>query len=218
MKISSQKLWYLKNIDVFEGISEEEMKRFSEKIREQDFEPNQVIYTPHQKVSLVYLLKRGEVRLYHSFNGKKVVFDVLGPGSIFGEVGFHDPTVGHFAEASFPTHLCMLRQEDFLEFLKQHPERLLMVLSRLSLRIRELEERLRDRERAGEDLILEELKKLKEKRRNSLFGRFKPGRVHITHEQLAELTGLNRVTVTRLLHRLVRKRKLALERSGIEVL
>lgn len=218
MADSSQKLWYLKNMDIFEGISEDEMKRLSAKIREQDFEKDQIIYTPHQKVLIVYLLKRGEVRLYHSFDGKKVVFDVLGPGSIFGGIGFHESSTGHFAEASYPTHLCTLRQEDFLDFLKKHPERLLMVLSRLSLRIHELEERLRDRERAGEDLVLEELKKLKEKRRNSLFGRFKPAKVHITHEELAELTGLNRVTVTRLLHRLVRKRKLALERSGIEVL
>lgn len=57
------------------------------------------LYTPSDAVENVFILKEGEVTLYKSIEGKKIILDVLKPGAVFGNIGF-DPESGesHYAE------------------------------------------------------------------------------------------------------------------------
>ncbi|MBT4384344.1 Crp/Fnr family transcriptional regulator [Candidatus Peregrinibacteria bacterium] len=218
MNMKNNKLWYLKNLDIFEGIPEDEMMELAGKVQECMFSKDELIYSPDEAIQSIYVVKRGEVRLYHSKNGKRNVFDVLGPGSLFGGIAFNSDKSTHFAQATHPTKVCIFSEQDFLGVLTKRPELMLRFIKKVTGKIQEYENRLKGRADSAEDVILTELTRLQEKRSQSLFGKWKANGVHITHEELAELTGLNRVTVTRLLKRLKEQKKIATTKAGIELL
>jgi CRP/FNR family transcriptional regulator, cyclic AMP receptor protein len=215
---SDGKLWYLKNLDLFAGVPEEEIMEIAERIREKDFGKDEMIYMPSDPLEVIYFVKRGEVRLYHSRDGKRTVFDVLGPGSIFGGVTLEPEESTHFAQATHPTKVCIFPEKEFLAVLQKKPELMMRFIRKMNERIREYEDRLKHRTDTAEEQILGELKKLQDRRSRTLFGRIKNQGVHITHEELAELTGLNRVTVTRTLKKLKEQDKITVTTTGIKVI
>jgi len=212
------KLWYLKNLDIFEGISDQEIMEIAQKVRECQFSKDELIYSPDDSLECIYMVKRGEVRLYHSKNGKRTVFDVLGPGSLFGGIRLDKEKSTHFAETTHPTKVCIFSESDFLEVLRAHPELMMRFIKKITSKIEGYEDRLKQRGDSAEELIMNELGRLQKSRSRSLFGFFKASNLHVTHEELAELTGLNRVTVTRSLKRLKEEGQIRTEKSGIELL
>jgi len=212
------KVWYLKNLDILEGIPDEEIMKIATKVRECQYNKDELIYSPDETLEHIYVVKRGEVRLYHSKNGKRTVFDVLGPGSIFGGIRLTGEKSNHFAETTHPTKVCIFSEEDYLEVLKAYPESMLRFLKKVTRKFEDYEARLKQRGDSAEELIMNELGRLMKSRSRSLFGIFKPSALHVTHEELAELTGLNRVTVTRSLKRLREEGQIAIEKSSIQIL
>ncbi len=218
MNKADEKLWYLKNLDIFEGIPDDELMQLAGRVQECMFSKDEVIYSPNEALNSIYTVKRGEVRLYHSKNGKRMVFDVLGPGSVFGGIAFSSDKSTHFAQATHPTKVCIFTEQDFLAILQKRPELMLRFIKKMTSKIQDYEDRLKERADTAEENIMKALQSLQEKRSQSLFGRWAAKGVHITHEELAELTGLNRVTVTRLLKRLKEAKKISVGRGGIELL
>jgi CRP-like cAMP-binding protein len=218
MNEGDNKLWYLKNLDIFEGVSDMEIMQIAKKVRECQYNKDELIYSPEDSLECIYMVKRGEVRLYHSKNGKRTVFDVLGPGSVFGGIRLSSEKSTHFAETTHPTKVCIFSESDFLEVLKVHPQLMLRFIEKITSKIEGYESRLKQRGDSAEDLIMNELRRLQKSRRRSLFGIFKASNVHLTHEELAELTGLNRVTVTRSLKRLKEADRIKIGSSGIELM
>lgn len=218
MNPTDQKLWYLKNLDIFEGISDEEVMQLAGKVEECHFAKDEMIYGAQEELKSIYIVKRGEVRLFHSQEGKRTVFDVLGPGSVFGGIHFNAEKSSHFAQATHPTRVCIFSEQDFLAVLRKKPEIMLRFMQKITSKIQDYEARLKDRGASADELILRELQRLQEQRRKSLFGIWKASQVHITHEELAELTGLNRVTVTRALKRLRESGKIKVDKSAIDIL
>ncbi|PIR52423.1 hypothetical protein COU77_00500 [Candidatus Peregrinibacteria bacterium CG10_big_fil_rev_8_21_14_0_10_49_16] len=80
-----------------------------------------------------------------------------------------------------------------------HPEVLVRLLKKLSARLHDYEQKLRLDMSSAKEKVLGELKRYTKKKRNP-FSMFKTDApLALTHEKIAELTGLNRVTVTRTL-------------------
>lgn len=218
MKDCENTLWCLKNLDIFEGISDSEMMELAGRVKECTYLKDELIYGKTDELKKIYIVKRGEVRLYHSKEGKRTVFDVLGPGSVFGGIHFSAEKSSHFAQATYPTRVCIFYEDDFLEVLRKRPEIMLRFMRKMTDKIQDYEDRLKDRGASADELIMAELIRLQESRAKSLFGIFKPDKLHITHEELAELTGLNRVTVTRSLKRLREEGQIKVSKSAIELL
>ncbi len=216
--MENDKLWYLKNLDIFEGISDEEIMEIAGQVRECMFQKDDLIYTPEDTFCCIYVVKRGEVRLFHSREGKRQVFDVLGPGSLFGGIQFSHEKSTHFAEAVAVTKVCIFTEENFQKILQKKPEIMMRFMRKMTDKIQGYEDRLKDRGESADETIVRELHRLRDTRGRSLFGIWKPSSVHVTHEELAELTGLNRVTVTRSLKRLKEDGRIQSTRGGIELL
>ena len=212
------KLWYLKNLYMFEGLPEEEIMKLASSVDEVSYTKDEMIYREDDPLSSIYVVKRGEVRLYHEKNGKRNVFEVLGPGSMFGGIRLGAEISTHFAQATHPTRVCVFSEQDFMKVIQSRPDMMLRFMRKLTDKIQDYEARLASRHDTAEELIMAELMRLQESRARSLFGRFRSPGVHITHESLAELTGLNRVTVTRLLKRLREQGRIKSSSAGIEIL
>lgn len=214
-----EKVLCIPHIDVFEGIPDGEIMRVAERAQDRRYTSATQLYTPYDGQDRhVFILKEGEVVLYHSVDGKKTIFDVIGPGSLFGNFLPNTETVSHYAEASPGSLVCTFSPEDFLKVIAAHPEVLVRLLSKLSSRLQDYEQKLQLDMSSAKEKVLGELKRYTFKKRNpfSMFKGDPP--LALTHEKLAELTGLNRVTVTRTLKLLRLQGDIEMNKKGRIVL
>ena len=164
-----------------------------------------------------YLVESGELQSYViSEEGKQVVIEVFSPGMLFGGASYFNrlprPTS---IMASTPARLYLLRLEDILPHLLRSPaliEALCGLLCNsifpLSVKIASLAFHTADRRVACILLGL-----------GQHFGQTADGGFSIpyTHQNIADLAGINRVTATRVLRFFERKHWLALHYKQIDV-
>lgn len=212
------KIWFLKDLEIYEGISEKTLCLLAPNSYEEDFKRASQIYTPHQKTQNIYVLKHGEVILYHAKDGKRSIFDTLGPGSVFGTFDPKQEKPTHYAEATKKTLLCVTPLDEFQKIIHHHPEMMLNLMQKMAQRIQDYETKMRSNIETASERVLSELERLHKKRQGGWMGRFMPSSLQITHEKLAEHTNLNRVTVTRSLKVLKEAGMISInEKGAIEI-
>lgn len=212
-------LWYLKNIELFQGLSEPEMMEILEGMLHNQFDSKQFLYTPEESVENVYILKEGEVTLYKSVDGKKIILDVLKPGAVFGNIGF-DPESGekHFAEITQKAFICTLPQNFFLQIIQKRPDIALRALKVLSKRVSQYEMHIRTLSALqARDRILATIHLLNEKEEKSILPPILRTATKITHEKLGNMTGLTRETVTKQLAELENEGLISINKKQIQL-
>jgi len=123
---------------------------------------------------------------------------VLKPGSIFGNISFNEGKNTHFAEATEDTYVCIFNVDDFMKIIQAKPQIMMKLLKVMSIRLQEYENRLKSGLYDAKEKILHHLAIIEEKNRKKFLNKLLSKKVyHITHEQLANHTGLTRETVTR---------------------
>jgi CRP/FNR family cyclic AMP-dependent transcriptional regulator len=192
------KLWYLKHIRLFDGISPSEMQEMEKITRMEEVKKRQPFYLPGDPSSNVYLLKRGRVKLANTAaSGKEVTFDILEPGEVFGELevleGLPRETA---AEALDDAMICVIRREDFDRYLTMHPNITVKLTKLIGLRLRRIQSRI-------EDLVFRDVPArlahlLLELGKSD--GAQEPRGIRIkaklTHQEMANLIGCSRETVS----------------------
>ena len=197
-------LWYLSAVELFEDVSEEEMHQLVSGVIDREYENKQFLYTPHDRVENVFILKEGEVTLYQSVEGKKIILDILKPGAVFGNIGF-DPEAEerHFAEVTQKAYICALPHDYFLQILQTRPDIALRAMKVLSRRLNQYQTQIRALSALqARDRILATLRLLNEKDDQSILPEILRRPTKITHEKLGNMTGLTRETVTKQLKEL----------------
>jgi len=117
------RLWYLKNIDIFKSIREEEFKRlpyFSSVSRVGRYEN---IGFPEHAPEGVYLIQEGHVKLSRlDENGRESTLDILCPGEVFGELeACVDKSPNEFATAINNVVLCSVTKKGCEQLLTHIP-------------------------------------------------------------------------------------------------
>jgi CRP/FNR family cyclic AMP-dependent transcriptional regulator len=137
-----------------------------------------------------------------ALDGREVTLNLLGPGAVFGEVGFADggPRTAD-AIAAEPVELLALARRDLLPFLKGEPETMLEMMAALATRARWIAE-------SYEDQAFLDLESRLAKRLLFLshhFGYDTPrGRklaATLTHRELANHMNVARESITRLIRK-----------------
>src|SRR3989344_4066829 len=214
-----EKVWYISHIDVFEGIPDTEIMQIAEKVQDHRCTSPMHLYSPHDGLDRnVFLLKEGEVVLYHSRDGKRTIFDVLGPGSLFGNFLPNAEGATHYAEALPGSRICILTPGDFQKVVAKHPEVLTRLLQKLSSRLHDYEQKLKLDTGSALEKVLGELRRYTRKKRNPFALLSKDAPLALSHEKIGELTGLNRVTVTRALNLLKLRGDIEVDEHGRIVL
>lgn len=209
------KLWHIQNLDIFEGIPKEEIMRISDCVRDVTHPSRALLYTPHELQDRIYLVKQGEVHLYHTRDGRRFVFDIVGPGGLFGNFTEQAAAPAHFAEAAPGTRICIFPVAEFLRIVAARPEATLRLMRRLSERIADYESKLAMAMGDAKSKILSELHRYRAKNKRTFLGQLlvPRGGMPLTHERIAQMTGLNRVTVTRALQDIERDGHVAFDQS-----
>ena len=186
---------------------------------DREYENKEFLYTPHDRVENVYILKEGEVTLYQSVNGKQIVLDVLKPGSVFGNISFNpDSAEKHFAQVTQKSYICTLPHNYMLQILQKRPDIALKALKVLSKRLAQYESQIRALSALqARDRILATIRLLNEKEDHSILPVVLRRPTKITHEKLGNMTGLTRETVTKQMKELERQGFLTTEKKHIRL-
>lgn len=140
------KVWYLKHIRLFEGISSSEMQEMEKITRMEEVKKRQPLYLPGDPSNNVYLLKRGRVKIANTDeSGKEVTFEILEPGDIFGELEALEGTPrATAAEALDDALICAIPRQDFDRYLAAHPAVTVKLTKLIGLRLRKIQSRVED--------------------------------------------------------------------------
>jgi CRP-like cAMP-binding protein len=217
------KLTYLSNIEIFQDLSTSELEQMDRQITMSSCEPGRIFYMPEDTGEVLFLLKKGRVQLYRiSPNGKKLVVETLGPGTIFGEMslvgqGMHNT----FAEAVDECLLCVMSRADVERLMREKPSVAFRFVEALGDRLSSVETRL-------EEIAFKSIPA----RLASLLLRLADEEgdgtevIGYTHQDLGEILGTYRETVTQTLNDfkaeglvvISRKRVQILDKDGLEIL
>jgi len=194
----------IKKPHLFSDLTEEEYIQL-DGFNHREVSQGEYIYFEAYKHPNIYFIKTGLIRLgYLDIMGNKIVKDILRPGDFFGQVSLQKENLnGEFAQAiKTGVTLCTFTLDRFNSMLASYPK-LALKYSRISgFRIRRFENRLenilRNDVKTRLKMFLEQL--LAEVFDSSrLFGREVRIPNYLTHEEIAQLIGTSRQTVTTLL-------------------
>ena len=210
------KVWFLRRLNLFEGMSEAEIEEVSHELKMRSCAPRHSVLT--ESGDRVYLLKQGRVRLYHlTVDGQDVTTAVIAPGQIFGVGAFFggDGSATH-AEALEESYICEAGAQDFLAMLARHPllmARVVMVMARQIFRLEQTIESMASQQVSQRlaGVLLEEMAD----------GEKSDGGVLLpshSQEELAKLIGSTRESVSRALSTWRTDKVITMRARRIEVL
>ncbi len=198
MTVSSEKnnkLTYLSMVEIFQDLTKAEMEHLEQVTAMVTTPKGRVFYHPHEKSEVLFILKRGDVTVSRiNADGKKLVVSRLGAGAIFGEMGVLGQRMQEsYAEAVTECLICVMSRNDVEQLLLRDPRIAMRLAQSLGNRLAEAEARLEEMafksvpgRLAG--LILRLADEQDWRGRSVVNG--------LTHQQLAELVGSYRETVT----------------------
>lgn len=197
----NKKLWYIQQLDLFKDLAKDKLQQMESFFAMKQYAKREVIFEPGDKDN-VFIIKTGQVELYQlTADGKKVIIEVLKPGSIFGDLGSESPS-DTFVEATVDSYVCSLNKNRFFSLVSQSPELSEKLMKNLFNRLLLVEKRMSSVavDNAPQRLVklLLSLGKLQSKEHAEIAEQF-------THEELAQMLGISRQTVTTLINQLERK-------------
>lgn len=184
---------------VFGHLEPEQRTQIGQLIRAQTCPAGQLFYTPHDYGEQLFILQAGRVRLYKlSAEGRALTLAVLEPVTIFGEMTLvgqwlHDS----FAEAMTECTIGIIKGDELRQILQQHPELSLRFMELMGQRLRAIESKLADIAfKNVPQRLATVLLNLAGSPGTSSTGQ-PPRVIRYTHQQLAEMIGSYRETVTK---------------------
>lgn len=138
------KLWYLKNVNLFHGMSDDQMRMVEERTVMREIRRKEVLYLPGDAGDRIYLLKRGVVKISTlTDDGKEIILALLRPGEVFGEESvLEDAPRDQMAEAYEDALICVITRQDFMGILRAHPEMAFKVTKLVGFRLKTLRNRV----------------------------------------------------------------------------
>jgi len=136
----------LAKVSLFSGLSPEELGKLVEVSHTKRVKARQEVFHKGDTGSQVYAIMSGKVRcVAPSADGKEVVFDIMNPGEVFGEMALLDGGERSASiEAIEDCELLVLDRRDFLPFVERHPKVAIKLLEAMTARVRNVSELVED--------------------------------------------------------------------------
>jgi CRP-like cAMP-binding protein len=215
----SETIWFLKRCPLFEGLTPAQRRRLEGRAVLRTFRRGDVIYFPTEPGRSVLLLARGRVKIKAvTPEGKESSLAFIDEGELFGELALlDDEPRNEFAEAIGEARVVALLREDLLWLMQQRPDVALSLTRLVGLRRRRIENRLRNiLFRPARDRLLALLLELVEFHGRPAGAGWEIG-LRLSHQDLANLIGATRETVTLTLGRFQREGLVRVDRRRITV-
>lgn len=107
----------------------------------------QLVFKAGDKSDGMYLIRKGELCVYLEQNGKEVVLAMVNEGGMIGEMAlFDNQPRSASVRAAKDSEVTLISTEDFAKLMKQIPKWFVGLMSALSTRLRQTNERLKNLE------------------------------------------------------------------------
>ncbi len=194
---------FIEAFPLFDCLNEYEKTQLSSFIEVKSKRKYSFIYLPDEPSSYIFFLLQGVVKIgTHSSDGREVIKAVLHPKAMFGELGLvGEEKRQDFARAmNEEVRLCVLKVSDFQTLMQSNHELCLRVISLMGKRLRRAENRLESLIfKDARTRIVDFLKDSVEKRGRRV-GYEMLLKHSLTQQDIANLTGTSRQTVTSVLN------------------
>lgn len=214
----STNIWYFENVDLFNLLCPHKVAGMADDHVINKFSKNEFIYFPDDVPHHIYMIAEGRVKIgSYTDDGKEVVKAILGPGELFGEMALAgEEKRNDFAQAlDAKTMICPMNLEEMKEMMSHNKPLSFKVMKLIGLRLRKIERRLESLVfKDARTRVVEFLKDQANERGKKVgFETMIPN--HLTHKDIASLTGTSRQTVTTILNDLREKNIINFDRRKI---
>jgi len=191
----------LRSIPLFSSVSDDDLEQVASHLIERRFPRNTTIVEEGLAGDYMYVIREGRVKVTKlSEDGREKILEFLDAGSFFGEMALLDraPRIASVKTLK-PVRLLALSRTDFLNLLRKSPDLALAVIQELCKRLRTVDDqasalsfqRVKDRTKG----LLQRLARDP----HADGGLITPA---LTHQQMADMIGTSRETVTRVVKEL----------------
>jgi len=215
--IQKDTIWYLQNIDFFNDIDEDTLKRIMGKTTLKSYPKNDFIYFPDDRPNHIFFVKNGRIKIgSYSDEGKEIIKTVLENGEVFGEQFFlGNERMDNYAQAMESSCLLIIERDEFQKIMKQN--------NFMALRMAKIfGERLQKLERKFESLIFKDARsRIVDFLKDMAAEIGKPVGYEtlimhsLTHLDIARMTATSRQTVTTVLNDLRENNLIYFDRKRI---
>lgn len=201
----NSKLWYFEDVDLFEILCPTKSSNLETTHNPNLYQKDEYIYFPNDASLNIYMIAEGRVKIGTYLNdGKEIVKSILGKGEIFGELALAgEDKRSDFAQAMDDnTRVCPMTIDGLKQLMKDNQQLSLKIFKVLGFRLRKMERRIESLVfKDARTRIVEFLKEMAEEKGQKV-GFEMMIKNHLTHKDIASLTGTSRQTVTTVLNEL----------------
>ncbi len=216
MSTSSDFLYY---VPIFSDLPEETIEQISQVGIKKSFRKDTIVLMEEDESGALFIIVSGKVKVTRTSNdGREVILNILSESDIFGEMALLDGlTRSATVTAIEDSELFIIQRNQFLEFLKEHPEISIALMQELSKRLRTADMQIKSLSlKDAEGKVATVIVQLANDH-----GRIRQGAVEIEklplQQDLANMAGTSRETISRTLHSFAKKGLIELEGSRLRI-
>ncbi|MBD3409978.1 MAG: cyclic nucleotide-binding domain-containing protein [Ignavibacteriales bacterium] len=210
---------FAKYVPLFAELPEETIDKIAGVGKRRNFKKDEVVFLEHETGSNLFIIITGKVKVSReSEDGKEVILTIMGESDFFGEMALVDGlTRSANVIAIEPSELLIIHREDFLDLLYNHPEVAIALLQELTKRLRAADMRIKSLSlKDAEGKVATVLMQLADDS-----GKIMQGAVVVEklpyQQDLANMAGTSRETISRTLHTFVKKGLIELEGGNLRI-
>ena len=200
----------LRTIPIFSELSDSRLEQLFEKLKRIELKSNTCIFQEGEQGKEFFIVAKGRIKIFlSSSEGREITLTFLDPPQFFGELSLLDDLPRSASARTIGTSiLYSLSKEAFQNFLNEHPQAGLSILKVTTEMVRRLTDQVhslvfKDVQGRVVKTILE-LSKKKDVTK-------------VTHQELANMIGSARETVSRVILSLEDKGIIKMSRKGIRI-
>ncbi|WP_420317928.1 Crp/Fnr family transcriptional regulator [Ekhidna sp.] len=215
---AERNLWYFEDTDLFEVLCPKKTPYMEEKHIPGVYGKDDFVYFKDQSSENIYMVSNGRVKIgTYGPDGKEIVKAILTRGEIFGEMALAgEEKRQDFAQAmDNETRVCSMTIEDLQNLMVDNKELSFKILKIVGFRLRKMEKKIESLVfKDARTRIVEFLKEMAVEKGQKV-GFEVMIKNHLTHKDIASLTGTSRQTVTTVMNELRDKNLITFDRRRI---
>ena len=204
---------FLRNVPIFNELSDQELEKIAALGIRKKYKKGSIILLEEETGAALFVIVSGKVKIVRmDDDGREVILSILGGSDFFGEMAILDGlTRSASVVATSKSELFMIHRRDFLKLLNDFPMVAIALLRELTGRLRKADAQIKSlslKDAAGRvaNVVLQLADEI---------GMFRKGRVEIDElplqQDLANMAGTSRETISRMIHKFIKKGYLQLQ-------
>ncbi len=214
-----EEVTFLRNVPIFNELSDQELEKIAGLGVRKKYKKGSIILLEEETGAALFVIVTGKVKIVRmDDDGREVILSILGDSDFFGEMAILDGlTRSASVVATSKSELFMIHRRDFLKLLNDYPMVAIALLRELTSRLRKADTQIKSlslKDAAGRvaNVVLQLADEI---------GMFRKGRVEIDElplqQDLANMAGTSRETISRMIHKFIKKGYLQLQGNKLVI-